>query len=221
MTKRFSFCLIFALATFLSGLTATGFRTFRSDLPNLEVSDIEITTASQFRTDYPTAVLRDRDLTGGLGMTDAEWKELFGNPAPFGRDAWVYRNGRYITRSWADISGDVNHHVKSIEIVWGNQNSARYEEARAEVKRFFPNDTKFVRKLTRGGMRGSELFSSVFLARRITPLMAGTRDCITPWGYRPGQFIVRYHFVKDRVSRAVLEIGEPHETELSACGRNS
>ena len=39
--------------------------------------------------------------SGGLELSDANWKELLGAPISSGRDAWSYRDGHFYTRSWA------------------------------------------------------------------------------------------------------------------------
>jgi hypothetical protein len=174
-----------------------------------------------------TAYGQRRHVSGGLGLSDADWKEHFGNPTPFARDAWSYRGGRYYTRSWArkdapagrDYPGYIadNYHVKYIGIVWGRNNPVSSTEARAEVKERLPTDARVVAKYRRRGPIAAEFYSSRYLATRLFPEMAGDNYCVTPWGYGVGKFKVEYYFVKGRVWQAIINIGEPHEAPLGVC----
>lgn len=173
-----------------------------------------------------TAHGQNRPGSGGLGLSDAEWKELFGDPTPSARDAWSYRSGRYYTRSWyrrgapagRDYPGYVadNYYVKYIEVVWGRDNPVSFTQARAEIKARLPVDAKVITKYRRRGSRAAEYYSSEYLATRLFPAKAGDNYCVTPWGYGVGKFKVEYYFDKGRVWRAVVDIGEPHEVPTPA-----
>jgi hypothetical protein len=165
----------------------------------------------------------------GLGLSDANWKESLGSPTPSGRDAWLYRNGHLYTRSWArkdaprgrDWNGYVeeNYLVKEIRILWRNNNHVTLPQARAEVTKLLPPDAKVISPVYRNGSRTYQFYSSKFLTTQLFPGMAGDTSCITPWGYGVGKFKVEYRWVRRRVSRVVIDVGEPHETSLDICKR--
>jgi hypothetical protein len=165
--------------------------------------------------------------SGGLGLSDADWKDSFGPPMAFRRDAWSYRGGHLYTRSWArrdaprgrDWNGYVesDYFVKEVKIVWPRKTGASFANARAETIKLLPLDAKPVSKSYRIGSMSFRYYSSEFLAARLFPGMAGDNYCVTPWGYGIGKFKVGYHFVRGRVSRVVVDVGEPHETSLDVC----
>jgi hypothetical protein len=177
-----------------------------------------------------TAHGQNSQLSGGLGLSDAERKELFGSPTPFARDAWSYRGGRYYTRSWyrrsapagRDYPGYLadNYYVKYIEIVWGRNNLVLSTQARTEIKERLPIDARVITKYRKRGSRAAEYYSSEYLATRLFPAMAGDNFCVTPWGYGVGKIKVEYYFDNGRVWRAVIDIGEPHEVPLNVCRGN-
>jgi hypothetical protein len=189
-----------------------------------------LTLALGFIIADSTAHGQNRQLSGGLGLSDAEWKELFGNPTPFARDAWSYRSGRYYTRSWyrkdapagRDYPGYIadNYYVKYIEVIWGHNSPASSAQARAEINARLPIDAKVISKYRRRGAKAAGYYSSEYLAARLFPGMAGDNYCVTPWGYGVGKFRVEYYFAKGRVWRAVIDIGEPHEVPLDVCRGN-
>jgi hypothetical protein len=177
-----------------------------------------------------TAHGQSQQLSGGLGLSDAEWKELFGNPIPFARDAWSYRGGRYYTRSWyrrgapagRDYPGYLadNYYVKYIKIVWGHNNPVSSTQARNEIKERLSIDARVSTKYRKRRSKAAEYYSSGYLATRLFPAMAGDNYCVTPWGYGVGKFKVEYYFDNGRVWRAVIDIGEPHEVPLNVCRGN-
>ena len=177
-----------------------------------------------------TAHGQNQQLSGGLGLSDAEWKELFGNPTPVARDAWSFRGGRYYTRSWyrrgapagRDYPGYIadNYYVKYVEVVWGRNSPASSAHARAEIKARLPVDARVISEYRKRGAKAAEYYSSEYLTTRLFPGMAGDSYCVTPWGYGVGEFKVEYYFVKGRVWRAVIDIGEPHEAPLDVCRGN-
>lgn len=177
-----------------------------------------------------TAYGQNNSVSGGLGLSDATWKELFGSPAPFERDAWSYQGGRYYTRSWArkgapagrnftGYSPDDNY-VKHIEIVWGRNKAVAPNKAWLAVRERLPSDSIVITKYRRFGSKAVEYYSSPFLAGRLYPAMAGDNFCVTPWGYGVGKFKVEYYFARGRVMRAMIDVGEPYETSLDICRGN-
>ncbi|MFN2513685.1 MAG: hypothetical protein ABR568_19980 [Pyrinomonadaceae bacterium] len=160
-------------------------------------------------------------------MSDAYWKESFGPPTPIGRDVWSYRGGRFRTRSWArndaprgrDWNGyfEENYFVKQIEVVWAPKDRVSAARARVEIKKLMPTDSELISKSRRSGSMSHEYYLSQFLAERLSPGMAGDDYCVTPWGYGLGKIKVEYHFVRGRVSRALVDVGEPHQTSRDLC----
>ena len=179
---------------------------------------------------YSAAFGQDKSVSGGLGLSDAQWRESFGMPVSFGHDGWSYQDGRYYTRSWArkNAPGGRNYtgyspsdyYVKYIEIVWPRNRTASLKQAKNAVREILPSDSRVVAKYRRIGSKAVVLYSSQFLASRLYPGMAGDNDCITPWGYGVGKFKVEYYFVQGRVVQAVIDVGEPHETSLDICRGN-
>jgi hypothetical protein len=175
----------------------------------------------------PAVRSQERLPSGGLGLSDADWNELFGAPTSSGRDAWSYRDGHFYTRSWArkgaprgrDWNGYVesDYVVKEIGILWGRKNRVSAAKARAEIRKLIPGDSKLVSKSRRTGARYREYYSSQFLAERLFPGMAGDDYCVTPWGYGVGKFKVEYYLVGGRVSRAVVDLGEPNQASKDLC----
>ncbi len=175
----------------------------------------------------PVVVAQSGSPSYGLGLSDAAWKGSLGAPTPFGRDAWFYRNGHLYTRSWArkdaprgrDWNGYVedDYLVKEIRIVWGRKNRVSLAKARAEATSLLPRDAKLISPLHRKGLMTYGYYSSKLLATQLFPGMAGDTACITPWGYAVGKFRVEYHWVRRRVARALIDVGEPRETSLAVC----
>ena len=133
-------------------------------------------------------------VSGGLGLSQAEWEQRYGPGSPSETPGYLWYQGTYLV-------GFPEGNVGYIERRWNPENAATIDDARLQSGELIPADRQYIQTYSPEGR--PDLVVDLYYSPSLVTRFSGNM-----WaGGQPGNFIVTYNVSDFGVIRMVISLG--------------